>query len=58
MIRDEHYWMGSLAMTVAMAATSPDPKPVLRSAMREFLRDRPPGCELAQILRTTLKEKR
>ena len=57
MTRDAHYWVGSLAMTVAVASEDPEPQPILRSALREFLADRPPGCELAQILRATLKEK-
>ena len=58
MQRDAHYWVGSLAMTVAVASADPDPQPILRSALREFLKDRPPGCELAQILRATTREKR
>ena len=56
MTRDADFWVGSLSMTVALAATDPEPQPLLRSALREFLKDRPPGCELARILRSTLKE--
>ena len=52
--RDEHYWVGHLAMTVAVATTEPDPKPVLRSALREFLAERPPGNQLGDLLRDTL----
>lgn len=51
------YWVGSLAMTVAVAATAPDPQPVLDSALRRFLATRPPGNELGDILRATLNEK-
>lgn len=57
MTRDADFWVGSLSMTVALAATDPEPQPLLRSALREFLKDRPAGCELARLLRTTLKEK-
>ena len=56
MTRDADFWVGSLSMTVALAATDPEPQPLLRSALREFLKDRPPECELARILRSTLKE--
>lgn len=55
--RDEHYWIGHLSMTVAVAATATEPKPILRSALREFLAERPPGNELGDLLRVTLKEK-
>lgn len=58
MTRDADFWVGSLSMTVALAATDPEPQPLLRSALREFLKDRPADCELARILRTTLKESR
>ena len=57
MTRDADFWMGSLSMTVALAATDPEPQPLLRSALREFLAERPAGCELARLLRLTLKEK-
>ena len=55
--RDEHYWVGALAMTVAVASTHPDPHPVLKSALREFLKDRPPGNELGDMIRRELKGK-
>ena len=57
MERDEHYWMGSLAMTVAQATVHPNPQAYCKGALREFLKDRPAGCELAHLLRLTLKEK-
>lgn len=53
----EHYWVGHLSHTIALAATDPEPQPILRSALRDFLRDRPPGNELGDLLRTTLKDK-
>ena len=56
MTRDADFWVGSLSMTVALAATDPEPQPLLRSALREFLKDRPADCELARILRTTIRE--
>ena len=40
MTRDADFWVGSLSMTVALAATDPEPQPLLRSALREFLKDR------------------
>jgi hypothetical protein len=55
-MRDADYWVGSLSMTVALAATDPNPKPLLRSALREFLADRPADSELARMLRATLRE--
>lgn len=55
--RDADYWVGSLSMTLAQAATTEEPQPIIRSALREFLRDRPPGNELGDMLRTTLKER-
>jgi hypothetical protein len=55
--RDAHYWVGSLAMTVACASKAPDPGPILRPAIRRFLHDHPPGNELGDYLRATLKEK-
>ncbi len=54
---DADYWVGSLAMTVALASTDPEPKRILDSALREFLATRPPGNELADMLRTTIREK-
>ena len=56
-VRDNDWWVGSLAMTVAIASTDPEPHPILKSALREFLAERPPGNELADLLRTTIKEK-
>jgi hypothetical protein len=52
--RDSDYWVGSLAMTIALASKEPDPQPVLKNALREFLQDRPPGNELGDLLRITL----
>ena len=53
----EHYWVGHLSQTIAIAATSKEPQPVLRSALRDFLRDKPPGNPLGDLIRTTLKQK-
>ena len=55
--RDPHYWVGSLSTTIALAATDPEPQPILKSALKQFLRDRPHGNELGDHLRTILKEK-
>ena len=55
--KDEHYWVGALSMTVAVASTHPEPQPILKSALREFLATRPPGNELGDLLRQTLREK-
>ena len=52
--KDEHYWVGHLATTIAIASTDPEPRPILKSALREFLADRPPGNELGDLLRITL----
>lgn len=52
------YWLGSLAMTVALAANDPYPKPLLKTALKEFLRDHPPGSPLGDLLRQTMGEKR
>lgn len=51
------WWVGHLAMTVATAAVSPTPKPLLRSALRDFLASRPEGCELAAMIRQTQRGK-
>ena len=56
-VRDNDWWVGSLAMTVAIASTDPEPRPILKSALREFLAERPPGNELADMLRATIREK-
>jgi hypothetical protein len=53
----QDYWLGSLAMTVALATRDPEPRPLLRTALADFLRERPPGDELGDLLRQTLKEK-
>jgi hypothetical protein len=58
MTRDADYWVGALSMTVALAATDQNPKPLLRSALRDFLKDRPPGDELGRILRATVQERK
>ena len=57
MMTDNDEWVGALAMTIAVATTTPDPHPMLKSALKEFLRDRPPGNELGDMLRTTIREK-
>jgi hypothetical protein len=56
--RGADYWVGNLATAVAIAATTQDPRPVLRSALKDFLRDRPAGDPLGDMIRSTLKEKR
>lgn len=55
--RDEHYWIGALSMTLAVASTTPDPQPIIKSGLEEFLADRPPGNELGDMLRTTINGK-
>ena len=55
--KDSHYWVGYLSMHLASAAVEPDPKPILRTALREFLSTRPPGNELGDLLRATLNQK-
>lgn len=52
----ESYWVGSLSMTIALATKDPNPQPLLRSALREFLAARP-DSELADMLRTAMKGK-
>jgi hypothetical protein len=54
-VRDEHYWVGNLAMTVALASKSPEPQKILRPALRDFLADRPAGDRLAAAVRDELK---
>ena len=54
---DSEYWLGRATMAVAQATVHPNPQSYCRGFLKEFLKDRPPGCELAQILRSTLKEK-
>ena len=56
--RDEHFWVGSLSTTIAIAATDPEPQPILKSALKQFLRDRPRGNELGDHLRSILKEQK
>ena len=52
------YWLGSLAMTVALANREKDPKPILRSAWREFVADQGRDHPLVQHILTALGEKR
>jgi hypothetical protein len=54
----EHYWVGHLSMTVAEATRSPNPQPILKSALNDFLKDRPADDKLGTKIRQTLKEKR
>jgi hypothetical protein len=51
------FWYGNLAMTVACATKHDDPRPLLKSALREFLADHPPGSPLGDMLRAELKGK-
>ena len=53
----ESYWVGHLSMTLAEATRSPDPQPILKAGLRDFLKSNPPPV-LADMLRSTLKEKR
>ena len=55
-VRSETFWLGNLAMTVALATKERDPQPLLKSALREFMADQG-DTELAALLRTTLKER-
>lgn len=52
--RTPDYWLGSLAMTVALAAKDPEPKPILTTALREFLRDHPAGDPLGDVVRAAI----
>ena len=56
-IHNPNFWVGHLSTTIAHAAVSTDPKPVLHSALREFLATRPDGDGLGDRLRDTLKTK-
>ena len=54
--QDAYYWVGSLSTTIAHAVTSDDPKPLLKTALQAFLETRPPGNELGDLLRATIRE--
>ena len=56
--RTPDYWVGNLAMTLALASKAPDPQPVMKATLRDFLRDHPPGHGLGDMLRDELKGKR
>jgi len=56
-VRSESFWVGNLAMTAALALKQPDPRPLLRSAVREYMQANP-HTELTAALRAELKEKR
>ena len=53
----DNYWLGQFAMTVALASKRPDPQPLLRSTVQDFLRDRPHGDALRTIVATALEER-
>lgn len=55
-VRSESFWVGNLAMTAALALKQPDPRPLLRSAVREYMQANP-HSPLTQELRATLKER-
>lgn len=57
MSASSHYWVGYLATTVAIAGRDPEPQPLLKVAMREFLKDHPAGTPLGDNVRDTLKQK-
>jgi len=52
------YWVGNLAVTMAAATTMPDPKPLLRSALKDFLADQPAGSPLKQMVREQMGKRR
>ena len=56
-VRSEAFWLGDLAMTVALASKEPDPRPLLKTTLREFLADQG-HTELGRLLKSTLKETR
>lgn len=49
-----HYWVGYLATTVAHAVVLPEPQPLLRQALRDFLGSLPADSTLGKMLRETL----
>lgn len=49
------YWLGRLAMVVAVAQKAPESA---REALEEFLRSEKPSAELADMLRKELKSGR
>ena len=57
MIRSDAFWVGNLAMTAALATKHPDPRPLLKSVVREYMQANP-HTELTAALRAELKEKR
>ena len=55
-VQDTDYWLGSMAMAVAIASVDPNPQPILRHALKEFLAEQG-NTELAALLRQAIKEK-
>jgi hypothetical protein len=53
----DNYWLGQFAMAAALASKRPDPQPLLRSTVQDFLKDRPPGDALRTIVASALGEK-
>ena len=56
--RGSDYWVGYLSHSIALAhGPRHSTEDVLKPALKEFLRERPAGDELASRIRQTLKEK-
>jgi hypothetical protein len=53
----DSYWLGSLAMTIALASKRDRPQNLLKSTIKEFLSERPEGDELGDLVRQALAVK-
>lgn len=55
--RSDHYWVGSLSMSVALAlkAEQPEARRILKRVLDDFLRSPLPSSELRSILRQEMK---
>ena len=54
--RTPDYWLGSLAMTVALASREPNPRPLLTEALRKFLADHGREHPLGAYIRDELRK--
>ena len=54
--RTPDYWLGSLAMTIALAANDPHPRPLLKDTLRKFLADHGPNHPLGAYIRAELRK--